>query len=78
MGFNPYPLFTTAASGSEATLIPFYDPANSKIYVTVCGAAGEGPKLITKNMHPTASEQYIVGFCLLVFEGGASAGVGLG
>jgi len=78
MGFNPRPLKTPTAAAQ--TVIPYliYDPVAKKIYLAECAGDGEWLQLAAKNEHPTATETLVVGFVLLVYEGGASAGAGVG
>lgn len=63
-----------SAGGDEIGYVAHYDPTNKKVYIMVC--AGDGKKL--EGINPLSNHAITIQFCLLVFEGGATAGTGIG
>lgn len=63
-----------SAGGDEIGYVATYDPVNKKVYVMVC--AGDGKKL--EGINPLSNHEITLQYTLFVFEGGASAGTGIG
>lgn len=79
MGFTPRMMKAATAGGAENLVItPMYDPVLKKIYFYQGGGNAAAFETVTASSHPTATETLVVQFILLVFEGGATAGTGVG
>lgn len=78
LGMTPKLMKTPTATAQNLGLMPVYDPTNKKIFFLQGSGNAAALEVVAQDTHPTASETLVVQFCLLVYEGGATAGTGLG
>lgn len=74
LSVRPQEVAGAAASGDNIAYGAVYDPVGKKVHLTVCG----GDSALAEIPNGADNQAVTIEFVLFVFEGGATAGTGIG